>query len=193
MVQRSVIEFDVAKVADCAAKALAYEGYEQLYEGNMFATDSSVDFHWESGRKQPKATDVSQYFAEKEHLYTSHDIEVEAYENALKELVNHTKIFPATISNCDVQVSNKIVAKTVKVTVEFGFKVPGIVKYLGVEEDMIGMKSVGYEYTVNPTEFIRTADLAFDLGEFILNKLGFDVDGFLAKWSNVKKALGLGS
>lgn len=191
MVQKSVIDFDVAKVSDCAAKALAYEGYEKLYENDIFDTDTNIDFKWTTGQKQPSQADIIQYYEEKKSLYLGHNIEIENYEKALNELIEHTKVFPAQVTECKVEVKNKLVTKTVCVTVKYGFKTPGIMHYLGVKEDTIGMKSVGYEYTVNPTDFMRTADIAFDLGEFILNRLGFNVQGFLAKWATVKKALHL--
>lgn len=191
MVQKSVIDFDAAKVADSAAKALSYEGWEYLYDNDMLDTDTSVDFHWRDGQGQPDASDVQEYYKAKKSLYLGHNINTQSYITALQELVNHTKVFPAQITECNVEVKNKLVTKTVCVTVKFGFQTPGIMRYLGVKEKTIGMKSIGYEYTVNPTDFIRTADLAFDLGEFILDKMGFDVQSFLAKWANVKKALGL--
>lgn len=191
MVQKSVIDFDAAKVADSAAKALSYEGWQYLYENNLLDVDTSVDFHWKEGQGQPDESDVWEYYSATKSLYSGHNINTQNYINALQELVNHTKVFPAQVTECNVEVKNKLVTKTVCVTVKYGFKTPGVMRYLGVKEDNIGMKSIGYEYTVNPTDFIRTADLAFDLGEFILDKMGFDVQGFLAKWANVKKALGL--
>ena len=42
-----------------------------------------------------------------------------------------------------------------------------------------------YQPVINTTDFVRNIDLAFDMGSFLLDKLGIEPDKFLEKFNKI--------
>ena len=71
-------------------------------------------------------------------------------------------------------VENSLLSKAVRAELKYVIPMPGIIKLLGVTED-VTIYSAAYQPIMNTTDFVRNVDLAWDMGNFLLKK--FDKDG----------------
>lgn len=185
--------FAAQKVADSAANAIAHEGYRYLY-GNIgddvVGIDTCVDFKAEI----PAQKDVLNYYENKKTLYKRIKIDNEEYEKSLKKLLNTTKFVPFTLKDDDVKVTvdSGFFRTLVTVDVSVGFQTPGIMRYIGFDEEF-KFHSVGYQFVSEPVEFVRNTDLAFDLIDYLFDRLGLSgkIDNFTKKWDTICEKLGI--
>lgn len=190
--------FAAQKVASSAANALAHEDYELLY-GNtgddVVGIDTSIDFQWAQGDTVPEAY-VNNYYSTRKSLYKRVKINSGEYEKSLKKLMNATKFVPFHLKDEDVHVKVQagLLRTVVSVEVTAGFQTPGIMRYIGFEEEF-KMKSAGYQFVSEPVEFVRNADLAFDLIDYLFDRLGISakIENFTKKWDTIKNKLGITS
>jgi len=87
------------------------------------------------------------------------------------------------VSAPDVNIGYGVFGDGVTVTFTHEIPTPGIFKYLGIDVDTT-IKSSAYTYAVNPTSFARTVNLASDLADFVMKKLGME-----GKWGEIKSKL----
>ena len=89
-----------------------------------------------------------------------------------------------------MQIDNKILSKSVYAQVSYRIPTPGILRYLGVK-DSLTLYAGAYQPVMNSTDFVRNIDLAWDMGNFLLEKLGLDgeADEFIKKFNKVKEII----
>lgn len=64
-------------------------------------------------------------------------------------------------------------SKSVQAELRYVVSTPGILKYLGLR-DSLTIYTAAYQPAINSTDFVRNVDLAWDMGNFFLKKLGLD-------------------
>lgn len=198
-IEDCAVYFAAQKVANSAANAIAHQNYEKLYgndeKGNaiLVTADTSVDFDWADSEYVPKEN-VDSYYASEKNLYKRVKINTDDYEEAARALIEATKFVPFTLGEEDVQVEIKtgLLRTVVIVETTIGFQTPGIMKYIGFEEEL-KFKSKGYQFVTEPVEFVRNTDLAFDLVDYLFERLGISdkIDEFTSKWKTIRKKLGI--
>ena len=85
---------------------------------------------------------------------------------------------------------NQILSKSIYVQIRYKIPTPGILQYLGVK-DSLTLYAGAYQPVMNSTDFVRNVDLACDLGNFLLKKLGLDgkANEFIQKFNKVKEII----
>ena len=181
--QETLVQFGTQKIATSMAKELSYPNYEQ-YLGKSEGLDIDVT-------SLPNKENVHTYFA-KNKLYAAFGREVTAPRNKYEEeLVRFIKEY-SFLAGMDV-VPNVTVegflVPMVKVEAEYRVKLPKFLGYIGLP-DSITMGSASYAYASDPTEFVRNVDIAVDVTQFLLQKLGLDgkVEVFMEKLQSVMKS-----
>lgn len=195
-IEDCALHFCSQKVANSAAQAISHQGYEKLY-GNIGADvvgiDMGVDFKWSQDTVPEEY--VRNYYAGDKSLYKRVSISDIRYQDSLKKLINTTKFVPFHVGEEDVKVKVDagLLRTVVSVEVTAGFDTPGIMKYIGFDEE-VKFKSKGYQFVTEPVEFVRNTDLAFDLIDYLFEKLGIskNIGAFTDKWKKIKEKLGLG-
>lgn len=188
--QESAMLFQVNRVAMNCAREAAYPGYGEF----EYSTGNRIDFDW-TGNTPPDAA-VQQYyetyFEDLSVLYrgmTGYEgASATEYTSQLRTYLNQTNLFSfGSYVSPNVEIKSNILET--KISVEATFKVasPGVLKYMGITDD-IAIRTKAYAYSMNPTEFVRNVDLAVDLIQFVLEKLGFSgqVDAFIAKACEIR-------
>lgn len=190
--------FAAQKVANSAAAALQHEDFDLLYGNSDKVTlDTTVDFTYEADSVVPQQY-VKAYYkgsgTNGKKLYTKVKINSAEYENALKKLVDQTKFVPFKLKNDDVKVkiNSGLLRSNVTVDIAIGFDTPGIMKYIGFDDE-IKFHSKGYQFVTEPVEFIRNTDLAIDLIEYLFDRLGITpkIEAFTSKFDKIRTKLGI--
>lgn len=187
--------FAAQKVADSAAKALAHQNYELLYGDigqDKLSIDTEIDFKWEED-VVPRAY-VENYYSADKNLYKRVKISDSDYEKSLRNLLEQTKFVPFKLGKDDVNVEVKagLLRTLVTVDVTVGFDTPGIMKYIGFSDEL-KFHSKAYQFATEPVDFVRNSDLAFDLVDYLFDRLGItsQIEAFTGKFDKIKEKLGL--
>lgn len=188
--QESTMLFQVNRIAMNCARQAAYPGYDSF----AYSQNSQIDFDWDEDVPSEESVQqyYSSYFEDLGVLYrelTGHtSVSEESYTSQLQTYLNQTSLFAfGAFAEPEVSVEGGLLRTTVQVEVTYRVVAPGVLRYLGVNDD-IGVHSRAYAYAVNPTEFIRNTDLAVDLTNFLLEKLGMKgkVDDFMEKACKIR-------
>lgn len=81
--------------------------------------------------------------------------------------------FPWGCTEAYVKVNSSFLSKSVQAELRYVVSTPGILKYLGLR-DSLTIYTAAYQPAINSTDFVRNVDLAWDMGNFFLKKLGLD-------------------
>jgi hypothetical protein len=184
----------VERAASETAREIAYQGYTQLgmNEGDTF------EFSWEGST--PSEDDVNNYY--KAYYGNANDVNKSSIKSLYREIAN---IFPTrdysdleekydkilqktamisigTLTSPEITVKRGIFSSDVTVTVSHEFRTPGIMRYLGVGDE-ITIKATTKKLAICPANFVRTVDLGTDLVDFLLEKLDKNgtVKNFISK------------
>lgn len=190
--QESALMYQVDRIAAEAAREEAYPGYE-VFDMNV---GRNLDFVW--GGNMPPEDSVEDYFrahhANIADLYREvfgmfrgtggSEADYEAKYAHAAEAV--TLISVGTIGAPDVEIHKGLLSSNVTVTITHHIPLPGVLRYLGIEEDLI-VETKRTKDILNPGEFVRNVDLAVDLTDYLLEKIdpGGNITGFLSKTQEI--------
>lgn len=189
--QEYLLMYQTQRVAAVVSREEAYLGYEEFGMGS----DNEIDFSWGEGNT-PSAGEVTSYY--------------KAYHNRLKDLYRgigrafskgarldydsrfadaareSTLIVLGNISNPEIKVDRGFLGTDIKVTIKHSLPIPGVLKYLNYEGGTT-IRVAAYCYSVNPSEFVRSVDLATDFISYIMKKFGLagSYNTFLEKTNKV--------
>lgn len=190
--QESYFFFQVERAAAGLAKEIAYPGYEN-FNGDKPLEGNRVDVAWEEA---PSADAVHAYYEAysgsiskiyRWGLDSNSERRAEAYKEAL---CRNSALFSMGRTEAYVKINNAFLSKSVQAEVRYVVPTPGIIRYLGVK-DSITLYAGAYQPVLNTTDFVRNVDLAWDMGEFLLDKLGLGgkAEEFAQKFNKVKELL----
>ena len=182
--EESALGYVAGRIAMEAAREQAYPGYTTFDMNDGRA----VDFSWDEA--MPPEDDVKSYY-EAHHqnigsLYREFgkiaglfgigtgDKE-SSYQTKYADTAESFRLIAiGTLGKPDIKIDTGLFSSTVTVSIEHEFPVPGIIRYLGVQENQYTLTSKAVKNIVNPGEFVRNVDLAVDATEYLLKKLGLD-------------------
>ena len=197
-IEDCAIYFAAQKVANSAANAIAHEDYEELYGdlgSDVVSIDTSTDFDWGGSDIVPEQY-VKNYYsnAGNKQLYKRVQINKADYKKSMQKLIEATKFVPFKLAPDDVKVEVKhgLLRSVVTVDATIGFQTPGIMRYIGFDDEF-KFQSKGYQFVMEPAEFVRNTDLAFDLVDYLFKRLGISdkIDAFTDKWNKIADRLKL--
>lgn len=192
--QESVMLYQVDRIAMEIAREEAYIGYDAFGMND----GQGLDFAW-SGT-MPEQTVVETYFSshhtQLSDLYRGifffsarhDDSEYESkYADAARAV---TMIGIGTIGVPDVEIERNFFNSEVTVTIAHEIPLPGVLRYLGMEEDL-KIECKRTKSIINPGEFVRNVDLAVDLTEYLIDKLdpGGNIKKFITKTQEIMQAI----
>ncbi len=190
--QESYFLFQIERTASLLAREIANPGYEE-FTGEKPLENSSVDFSWEDG---PTQEQVRAYYAAyggsvtklyRLGLDNQTQTRIKVFQKALCQ---YSTLFSMGNTEAYIKINNGFLSKSVQAEIRYVIPTPGILRYLGVQ-DSLTLYAGAYQPVLNTTDFVRNVDLAFDLGEFLMKKLGMEnqMDEFTEKFSKVKELL----
>jgi hypothetical protein len=105
-------------------------------------------------------------------------------------LCKKAALFSLGTTEAHVQVNNGFLSSSVQAEISYVIPLPGIIQFLGAG-DKITIYAAAYQPVINSTDLVRNVDLAVDMGNFLLKKLGLDgkVQEFVNKFNRVKELL----
>lgn len=191
-IQESYFFFQVERAASMLAREVAYPGYEEFQQEGLLE-NSSIDFLWENG---PTENMVKKYYDAysgsltkiyRIGLSSKNAERLSKYKTALEKT---SALFSLGTIEGSVRIDNKILSKSVYAEIRYKIPTPGILRFLGVK-DSLTLYAGAYQPVINSTDFVRNTDLAWDMGDFLLEKLGLDgkADEFVKKFNKVKEII----
>lgn len=190
--QQCVMFFETEKIANNAAKCIVYVGYDKL--AGVLDNSTVVDLSQAPGDAEVKAY----YEAKKGNLYKEwawdYSAQEKAFESLLSDMLTSFSFLNGIGSSTEVDVKGGLIPN-VQVTVTYSLEFPHMFEFLVKDSDKEGMfsdvKVASYSrcVAVDPVEFVRNTDIAFDVLDFLLDKFGIDVDKFMNKLKVMKDKL----
>ena len=173
--QESYFFFQVERAATELAREASYPGYDSFTDENPLK-NSKVDFDWENGPSESQTK--SYYAAYKDSASKIYRWGVDSklarraadYQQALQK---NSALFSMGRTEAYVKVNSSFLSKSVQAELRYVVSTPGILKYLGLR-DSLTIYTAAYKPAINSTDFVRNVDLAWDMGNFFLKKLGLD-------------------
>lgn len=187
--QQCVLFFEAEKIANEIARCEVYPGYEEILGDDTDLSVDIVEFPDEAGIK-------NYYKAQALDLYNwglDHRSQEDKFQKRLKKLVTSVYLLaPAGVQpTCDVEIKGVLVPKvTVSVTYKIDF--PKMFEYLVDGADTFDQVYIGAQsksVAVKPAEFVRNVDIAADIADFLMEKLGIKgtVTSFTGKMKEIKE------
>ena len=191
-IQESYFFFQVERVASMVAREVAYPGYDEFEEEGLLES-SSIDFSWEDA---PSEQAVKRYYdayngsLTKIYRWGVSSKNVDRLSRYQKALEKTSALFSLGTTEATVRIDSKILSKSVYAEIRYRIPTPGILRYLGLK-DTLTLYAGAYQPVMNSTDFVRNIDLAWDLGKFLLKKLGLDgkANEFISKFNKVKEII----
>lgn len=191
-IEESILYFETEKIAYEAARDACYAGYDQLIDLDNVSMKADLG-------NIPDSDKVGSYYGEQtKSIYNIHfdySEKQKNYESRLAKMVdNFYFLRPGIVQpECDVSIKGGLVPR-VEVEVIYHLNFPKMFEYLVDGTDSEGMfsdvkiTSHSRALAMNPTEFVRNIDIAFDIGDYIAKKFGFDdnINGFMDKLKALK-------
>lgn len=192
--QENLMMYEAQRVAAVTARGIAYTGYESFGMG----ADNEIEFNWGSGN-YPSESEITNYYAKRNDSIKELYREISSVLTAAfgdpastykRDFVNAARdaalVSLGDISNPDIRVDKGLLGTNVTVTFTHSLPTPGVMKYLGIEDEL-EIKTSAYTYSGNPAAFVRNVDLSVDLVSYVLEKFGVkdDVDAFMTKTKKV--------
>ena len=173
--QEYFLLYEVQRASAIVSREEAYLGYEEFGMGE----NNEIDFSQGSG--VPSADKVKKYYEAyfssvsrlyRELGYFGAGSDVSSYGTEFaNDITTHALISMGTISSPEISVKTGFLGSNVTVTITHTLPMPGILEYLGYESSKT-IRTAGYTYSVNSTEFVRNVDFASDLVAYIFEKFG---------------------
>lgn len=190
--QESYFLFQAQRAASELAREVAYPGYENFHDQELLS-DNRIDFSWEDG---PDAGQVNSYYSAyngsisriyRWGLDSNTQNRASLYQAAL---VKNSALFSMGTTQAYVKINNSFLSKSVVAEIRYQLPTPGILRYIGVG-DNITLYTAAYQPVINTTDFVRNVDLACDMTDFLLDKLGLSGKAaeFLEKFNEIKKLI----
>lgn len=190
--QESYFFFQTERAASELAREIAYPGYEKFHDESPLE-NNRVDFSWEGA---PGADMIRGYYnayngsLSKIYRWGLDSRAAEragAYQKALKA---NSALFSLGSTEAYVKINNGFLSKSIMAEIRYEIPTPGIIRYLGVQ-DRITIYAAAYQPVMNTTDFVRNVDLAWDMGEFLLEKLGLSGKAaeFAEKFNQIKELI----
>ncbi|MBB5264713.1 hypothetical protein HNP82_001841 [Catenibacillus scindens] len=182
--QEYMMMYQVQRVAAVAAREEAYIGYDVFGMG----ADNEIDFP-EGGL--PSSGEVTEYYGAYHGRLSTLYREVADVLSAIgvaesdggsytsrfaSDARRSTLIALGTVSAPEVEIDTGFFGTEITVTMTHSIPLPGVLAYLGYDADTT-IRTVAYSYSMNPSAFVRNVDLATDLVDYIMEKLGYS-DGY---------------
>lgn len=194
--QEYMMMYEVQRVASVVAREEAYIGYDKFGMG----AHNEIDFDWGAGN-YPSEASIAEYFeahnesasgmyreiASLLHLAGVPGPNPDRYMGRFgNAAIDASLLAIGTISRPDIEISYGLLGTTVTVTVSHSIPMPGILRYLGLWDELT-MYEAAYTYSGNPAEFVRNVDLAVDMVSYLFEKLGMAdrYNDFLSKAGDV--------
>ncbi len=194
--QESALGYVAERIVTEAAREEAYPGYSVfgMNEGR------AVDFAW-SGNT-PARSDVETHYRERHRtpgrLYREFGQIASRFGlSGGRESYYETKyaaatagitmISAGTIKTPEVAFDMGFFSSKVTVKIRHTFEVPGIIRYLGIEDEQFTLTTTATKNIVNPSEFVRNTDLAWDATNYLMEKLGLEkkFQSFVSKTGDI--------
>lgn len=198
--QETLVTYQVEKAAILGAREVAYQGYEVL-ETEKTKTSAGMDlepgtaFSISDGKGTMDQETAKQYYEKRmEHLYHEWQFNYSDEENRLKgeleEALKKKSFLTGVETTAEVEISNYVIGKSIRVSADYGLQSPRFLSYVGVPMKLTLRTSVTQSAS-NPAELVRNIDLAGDLIDFLLERFGVkdQVDSFLKKAEDIKNKI----
>lgn len=190
--QESYFFFQVERTASQFAKEIAYPGYESFQNGKPLE-GTAVDFDWEQG---PSEEQVRSYYEAYQGSLTriyrlGLDTETETRLGEYQEaLCRSSALFSLGTTETYIKVDKNFLSQSVLAEIRYELPTPGILRYIGVK-DKICLYAGAYQPIMNTSDFVRNVDLAWDLGNFLMEKLGLGekTSAFIDRFNKLKEIL----
>lgn len=185
--QEAMVQFGSQKIASTAAREAVYQNYKEYIGGSDGMNINLDDF--------PLSKDVKEYYKEND-LYKifgsgeRYGNLANTYKEELETFVRNYSFLSGMDVTAEVKIKG-VMSPVVSVGVEYRIKLPGFLGFIGLPDDW-KMKTGAYAFAGNPAEFVRNVDIAVDLLDYFLEKMGLDerVDVFLEKLQSIMNKLG---
>lgn len=184
--QESILHFQTNRLATLGGREVTYQGYE-VFVGDSLKSSSAVDFDAGSDFQSV----IEDYYSlHSKHLYDEwnfkYDTEQNTLEQQLSEMLSGRSFLTGIDTDVDVTIDNYVLGQSMKISAQYRLKSPKFLKYIGVPLDL-NLKTEVKQNISNPTELVRNVDLANDLIEYLLERLGVKdrVDSFLKKAKDI--------
>jgi len=193
--QEYLLMYQVQRVCAVTAREEAYLGYEEFNMGS----DNEIDFSWGEGGL-PSSKMVKDYYIA--HHNNASDLYREIggvlsavgasgggrmdYSSRFNDVAQSSLITLGSISTPEIEVDTGFFGTGVTVTITHSLPMPGVLAYLDYQGNTT-IRTAAYSYSINPGEFVRNVDLAADLMDYIMEKLGLSksYNNFLSKTDEV--------
>lgn len=182
--QEGAILYQVQKVARQSDYVVASPGYQEL--GRLDA--KSFDFV-----QDPSAAQVTAYYgayhSKLTHLYReifgctwTNKSKMSQYAgNVMKSLY----IFMGfDRMNSKVEIKRNFLSNSIKVTTSMEYPVPGVLRYFGWEGNVVILQSAS-AVSMNPADFIRDVDMAWDGIKALARMMNVDLDSYVGKFKEI--------
>ncbi len=190
--QEYLLMYQAQRIAAVVSREEAYLGYEEFGMGS----DNEIDFTWGEGNT-PSAGEVTSYYKAYHNkpgdLYRgigrafSKGARLDYASRFADAARESTLIVLGNISNPEIEVDRGFLGTDIEVTIKHSLPVPGVLRYLNYEGGTT-IRIAAYSYSVNPSEFVRSVDLAADFVAYIMKKFGL-ADSYNSFWEKTNKVL----
>ena len=176
-IQQSFMYLQAQMLSQKITKIILFPGYEELQKENNNPSISSLDRIYQEH-------DPYRYLG---GVYIK---KYESYENEIADIIKNTTYLSGNSAHAkiDTEFSNLSTAVTVLLT--YNYKLPSFVKLIGLNPN-IEITAKATTYANDSVDFIRNADLSFDLIDFLLQKyqLKDKINIFYEKMSQASEKL----
>ena len=161
---QGVVEYSCAQyIASYTTKLITEPGYENYGEIN----DNDIDF--KSVNKF--SNDGKKFSANMYRRINNNKISKDKMKEKLENMVNSSKLLKIDNTECTVNFKRSLLNTTIVVTVKDNIKMPNFLKYIGLGNNW-SRSVTATSVVTDPAEFIRNLDMAQDVINYILDKLG---------------------
>lgn len=189
--EQSVLLFETEKIASQSVRAAAYAGYEKL-DPDQETLEAGIS-------QLPDKNQIEDYYKEKAtDLYNfgfKYSKLNSDYEDKLETMVTTYYLLASGILDpeCSVSIKGGLVPSA-EVKVIYSVHFPKMFSYLvqgGDTFENVKIASRTRKVAINQTEFVRNVDIAFDIFDFIAEKLGIaeDIQNIMDKLTAIKEKL----
>ena len=128
-----------------------------------------IDDVWKSVNKF--SNDEKKFSANIYRRINNNKISKDKMKEKLENMVNSSKLLKIDNTECIVNLKRSLLNTTIVVTVKDNIKMPDFLKYIGLDNNW-SRSVMATSVVTDPAEFIRNLDMAQDVINYILDKLG---------------------
>lgn len=175
--QEYLMMYEAQRVSSVVSRNVAYRGYSSFAMGENNEIDFSnnpsseqVKAYYDAYHKNPRAL-----YREIGGLLASgglvNENKLSYQSNVADAAARCSMIAIGTVSSPDVKVDSGLFGDSVTVTFTHHIPVPGVLRFLGYRGST-DLRVAAYNYSVNPSEFVRNVDFASDMIDYFVEKMG---------------------